>query len=93
MPQYVFRTRHGERAKPSITTNCPNNDAAQREAAGLCRQRLHEVACFSGHEDSFDLATRAGGTHGFGSGNQLLIACISAEILMVAKLEKVSDTA
>jgi hypothetical protein len=26
-------------------------------------------------------------------GNQALIACISAEILMVAKLEKVSDTA
>ena len=27
------------------------------------------------------------------SGDQLFIACISAEILMVAKLEKVSDTA
>jgi hypothetical protein len=28
-----------------------------------------------------------------GDGNQFCIACISAEILMVAKLEKVSDTA
>jgi hypothetical protein len=32
-------------------------------------------------------------TRGIASHDQLFIACISAEIRMVAKLEKVSDTA
>ncbi len=51
------------------------------------------VAGLAGHEGSFDQSARAAGAHRFERGDQFFIACISAEILMVAKLEKVSDTA
>jgi hypothetical protein len=44
MPHYVFRTRQGERSKPSIATNCPDNDAAQREAAGMFVDMARDIA-------------------------------------------------
>jgi hypothetical protein len=39
MPQYKFRTRHGEH-----TTDCPDNDAAQREAAGMFVDMARDIA-------------------------------------------------
>jgi hypothetical protein len=44
VPRYLFRTRHGERAKPAIVTECPDNDAAQREAAGMFGDMARDIA-------------------------------------------------
>jgi hypothetical protein len=44
MPRYVFKTRHCERPEPSITTDCPDNDAAQREAVGMFVDTARDVA-------------------------------------------------
>jgi hypothetical protein len=44
MPRYVFKTRRGGRSKPSITTDCPDNDAAQREAAGMFVDMSRDIA-------------------------------------------------
>jgi hypothetical protein len=44
MPQYEFRTRHGEYLKQSLITGCPDNDAAQREAAGMFVDMARDIA-------------------------------------------------
>jgi hypothetical protein len=44
MPRYAFSTRHGERSKPSVVTNCLDNDAAQLEAAGMFVDMARDIA-------------------------------------------------
>jgi hypothetical protein len=44
MPRYVFKTRQGERSKPSITTDCPDNNAARREATGMFADMARDIA-------------------------------------------------
>jgi hypothetical protein len=44
MPRYLFKIRQGERTKPSIATDCPDNDAAHREAAGLFVDVARDIA-------------------------------------------------
>jgi hypothetical protein len=44
MPRYVFQTRQGEHSKPSITSDCPDNAAAQREAAGMLVDMARDIA-------------------------------------------------
>jgi hypothetical protein len=64
MPEYVFRTRRGERAEPTITTNCPDNDAAQREAAGMFVDMARDIAgeLQSNPEWQIEVADEAGKT-------------------------------
>ncbi len=57
-------------------------------------ERLHEVACFSGHRSPYVKVQWHGLSRPLAErGNQLCIAFSSVEILIVAKLENVSDTA
>jgi hypothetical protein len=44
MPQYVFRTRHGEHPRPAVTTDCADDDAAQREAGGMFGDLARDIA-------------------------------------------------
>jgi hypothetical protein len=55
-------------------------------------KRLDEITCFARHKASFRLPTEEW-ERTVRSGDQPFIACISVEILIVAKLENVSDTA
>jgi hypothetical protein len=60
-------------------------------------ERLHEAARLKDNEGRFTGPALSGdtriGVHDIASGDQLSIICSSAEILIVAKLEKVSETA
>jgi hypothetical protein len=58
----------------------------------MAAKRLDEIICFARHKASFRLPTEEW-ERTVRSGDQPFIACISVEILIVAKLENVSDTA
>jgi hypothetical protein len=44
MPRYAFRTRHGERSEQSVKSDCLDDDAAQREAAGMFADTARGIA-------------------------------------------------
>ena len=58
----------------------------------IANKRLDEITCFACHKASFRLPTEEW-ERTIRSGDQPFSACISVEILIVAKLENVSDTA
>jgi hypothetical protein len=46
MSRYVFKIRQGEHSKPSITSDCPDDASAQREAAGMFADMARDIADF-----------------------------------------------
>jgi hypothetical protein len=44
MPRYTFKIRNSRYSKPGITTDYPDNDAAQREAAGMFVDMARDIA-------------------------------------------------
>jgi hypothetical protein len=44
MPRYAFRTRHRGRSEQSVTSDCLDDDAAQREAAGMFADTARGIA-------------------------------------------------
>jgi uncharacterized protein DUF6894 len=45
MTDYTFQISQGGRSKPSITTDCPDDHAARREAGGMFADMARDVAC------------------------------------------------
>ena len=43
MPNYTFQIRQGGRSKPSVSSDCPDNNAAQREAAGMFADLARDI--------------------------------------------------
>jgi hypothetical protein len=44
MPRYAFNTHHGERSEQSVTSDCLDDDAAQRETAGMFGDTARGIA-------------------------------------------------
>jgi hypothetical protein len=44
MANYTFRIRQGARSKPSVSSDCPDNNAAQREATGMFVDMARDIA-------------------------------------------------
>jgi hypothetical protein len=44
MANYTFRIRQCDQSKPSVSADCPDNNAAQREAAGMFADMARDIA-------------------------------------------------
>jgi hypothetical protein len=44
MPQYSFTISHGDRSLPSSISDCPDDNAAKREAAGMFADVARDIA-------------------------------------------------
>lgn len=44
MPNYSFTISHGGRPQPSTVTECPDHDAAKKEAAGMFADVARDIA-------------------------------------------------
>lgn len=44
MPRYSFAISHGDRSLPSSVSDCPDDDAAKREAAGMFADVARDIA-------------------------------------------------
>lgn len=71
---------------------CAQSGGSPEVSAFASVKRLDEITCFARHKASFRLPTEEW-ERTVRSGDQPFSACISVEILIVAKLENVSDTA
>jgi hypothetical protein len=44
MANYTFSIRQGDQPKPSVSADCPDHKAAQREAAGMFADMARDIA-------------------------------------------------
>jgi hypothetical protein len=44
MANYTFRIRQCDQSKPSVSADCADNNAAQREAAGMFADMARDIA-------------------------------------------------
>jgi hypothetical protein len=44
MANYTFRIRQGGQSKPSVSADCPDNNAARREATGMFADMARDIA-------------------------------------------------